>query len=40
MPARINMDMKAFIIKFHKRSQANIKWMMTKRWMQNANAKS
>jgi hypothetical protein len=36
----INIGIKAFIIKLHKKSQANIRWMMTKRWMQNANAKS
>jgi hypothetical protein len=36
----INIGMKAFIIKLLKKSQANIKWVMTMRWMQNANAKS
>jgi hypothetical protein len=41
MSTSINIDMKAFIIKFHKKEhEANIKVMMTMRWMQNANAKS
>ena len=36
----INIGTKAFIIKLHKKSQANIKRKMTMRGIQNANAKS